>query len=304
MFDDKIAVMAGEDGILLRFPLFEMFEDSIRAAVTTRIGGVSESPYDTLNLGLLSGDKPERVIENRRRALSHFRTGKVDPAYKLSDWAGVMQVHGSKIAFVSRGQNRSEDETQPDSIDTDNARAIFTHGGVPTLEADGMCTSEAGIVLTILVADCVPVVLYDANNHALGVAHCGWQPTAKGVLTNLIATMHERFGTHPRDTFAGIGPGIGGHNYEVGEDVASHFRGEEYEGFRVQWESPKNAEGDETKFHLNLQAALNAQLSNADIPRGHVNTLVRCTFEEREIFFSYRRDGAKTGRMALMAELL
>lgn len=277
---------------LIEFPLFAGFSNRVRAAVTARTGGVSPAPYASLNLGFSSGDDPENVIANRRLALSAFITGEPQADYPLDDWIGLKQVHGGECLRVSGA---------------DRGMGAFPEGhpmfAKPAREADAICTNEAGIVLAISVADCVPVVLYDVQNHALGAAHCGWRPAAAGILENLLGEMKAAYGTNPKDVYAGIGPGISAANYEVGEEVASKFEGEKYSGYRVIWPGRLDERTGARKFQLNLWAALNAQLDVCGVPKNQISTIVKCTYANRDEFFSYRRDGAKTGRMMLLASL-
>jgi polyphenol oxidase len=321
--------------VLLEFDSFERFRRRVHTAVTTRTGGVSAPPFDSLNLGFRSGDDPKRVIENRRRALSLFHTGELLASYPLDSWVSLSQVHSANVVHVDAN------DAGKGSLSSEIGEA-----GGPVADADAMCTNVKGLTLVIMTADCLPVVIYDTVNHALGVAHCGWRPTVDGVIRNLIETMARDFGTKPDDIIAGIGPGIGFQNYEVGTEVAGQFTGEFYEGFRVIAEisskdkNENDAAADEShvffgtvrydeeefdgdpdglygrvfdpsidvrdgvKYRLNLQAAVNAWLVNCGVPAGAISTIVRCTFAEPELFYSYRRDGARTGRMALLAELV
>lgn len=321
--------------LFFTFPTLERYRKRVRAAVTTRIGGVSAPPFDSLNLGFRSGDDPQCVIENRKRALSVFHTGELLAGYPLDSWVGLSQVHGGRVVRINAedaGKGALSSELDED--------------GGPLADADAMCTNVSKLALVILTADCLPVVLYDPINHALGVAHCGWRPIAAGVVRNLIDTMKREFNSKHDDLTAGIGPGIGFQNYEVGSEVASRFTGEFYEGFRVL--SEIKAEGskeidfhvdqthtffgaiqyddedfdgdpdglygrifdpsvevrDGVKYRLNLQAAVNAWLVNCGVHAVSISTIVKCTYEERELFYSYRRDGARAGRIALLAELI
>ena len=304
--------------IVLRFPRLDACRDRLNVGCTTRVGGVSEPPFDTLNLGFNTGDDRARVLENRARAMTALRGRDAE----LSSWVSVQQVHGAEVARVT-------------AVDAGKGAlsSIFGDEGGPVARADAMYTNERGLTLTILTADCVPVFVCDPEHHALGVAHCGWKPTAAGIVHKLLAAMSHEFGTRGAEVFAGIGPGICGNCYEVSSDVASHFAGPEFEGYRVLWESapPTRVEPDiETdlnyeasldfvrtsvfdpsvtvktgvKYRLNLQAALNAQLVNGGVSAGSISTLARCTHCERDTFFSHRRDGERTGRMAMFAELL
>jgi YfiH family protein len=159
---------------------------------TTRQGGVSEGPYESLNLGALTEDVPEHVVENRRRAAA--RAGVAPERMAMG-----YQVHGTDI----------REWTEPP---TD--RAFPEPGGKQLDRVDGHITREPGVGLLVLVADCYPVALSDGEQAAM--LHCGWRPLAGGMIDKALA----RFSSVPA---AAVGPGIGGCCYEVGEEVLEQF---------------------------------------------------------------------------------
>jgi YfiH family protein len=159
---------------------------------TTRQGGVSEGPYESLNLGILTDDDPARVTENRHRAAEH---AGVRPDRMAMGW----QVHGTEL--------REWSEPPPD-------RVYAEPGGKDLPQLDGHLTREPGLGLLVLVADCFPVALSDGDQAAM--LHCGWRPLAGGIVEKALG----RFDTTPA---AAVGPGIGGCCYEVGEEVLEAF---------------------------------------------------------------------------------
>jgi polyphenol oxidase len=158
---------------------------------TTRQGGVSEGPYESLNLGILTDDDPANVKENRRLAAGH---AGVDGDRIAMGW----QVHGSDL--------REWTEPQPERAYSEPGRTLE--------QVDGHLTGEPGLGLLVLVADCSPVALSDGDQAAM--LHCGWRPLAGGIVEKALA----RFSSPPA---AAVGPGIGGCCYEVGEDVLEAF---------------------------------------------------------------------------------
>jgi YfiH family protein len=166
--------------------VIELALDGARVAFSTRRGGVSEGPYESLNLGILTDDQPENVRENRTR---------------LADAAGLprervamgWQVHGTEL---------QEWEGPPDA--SEKLRRV-----------DGHLTRERGLGLLVLVADCLPVAL--AGGGQVAMVHCGWRGLAGGILQSAV----ERFGQVPA---AAMGPGIGACCYEVGEEVLAEFQ--------------------------------------------------------------------------------
>lgn len=159
--------------------------DSVQAVSTTRQGGVSEPPYDTLNLGGHTGDQPNAVAENRRR----LQAAAGLPA--APRW--LRQVHGTDVLHV-------------------------TESG-PPVEADAAWTDRPGLVCAVLTADCLPVLLAAEDGRAVGVAHAGWRGLSAGVLEALIDALPAA----PRQLTAWLGPAIGPSAFEVGPEVREAF---------------------------------------------------------------------------------
>lgn len=164
-----------------------------RHGFTTRAGGVSGPPFDSLNLGMKWGDAPAHVRENRRRLLAasgaralHFAT----------------QVHGASVARVRAGEDPAATARQ---------------------EADAICTDVPGEGVGVYVADCVPLVLADARLGACAAVHAGWRGTAAGVATATVRALGAAFGSRPQDLRVALGPAIGPCCFEVGEEVAAAF---------------------------------------------------------------------------------
>jgi YfiH family protein len=171
---------------------FELHLPGTRAIFSTRRGGVSEGPYESLNLGILTDDEPQRVTENRRR---------------LADAAGLA---GERVAmgWQVHGTDLLEWDAPPPE------RAYAEPGGKVLPRVDGHLTAEPDLALLVLVADCYPVALSDGAR--AGMLHCGWRGLAGGILERAV----ERFESTPA---AAVGPGIGGCCYEVGPEVLAAF---------------------------------------------------------------------------------
>jgi YfiH family protein len=163
-----------------------------RAIFSTREGGVSQGPYRSLNLGILTDDEPSHVMQNRARLA---REAHVDAERVVMGW----QVHGNDL----RGW---------DGPDPMNAYA--EPGGKQLPRVDGHLTGERALALLVLVADCFPVALSDGERAAM--LHCGWRPLAGGIVEKAVARFE-------RPPAAAVGPGIGGCCYEVGPEVLEHF---------------------------------------------------------------------------------
>ena len=174
-------------------PAFVVDLPGARVAFSTRQGGVSEGPYDSLNLGILTDDEPERVGENRRRLAR--RLG-LEPERIAMGW----QVHGTGIA----------DWPGPPPAGRDG----FSAPGADLDKVDGHTTAVAGLGLLVLVADCLPVAL--AGGGRVTMLHCGWRGLAGGIIEKGVALFEE-------PPAAAIGPGIGRCCYEVGPEVLDAF---------------------------------------------------------------------------------
>jgi YfiH family protein len=161
-----------------------------RAAFTTRLGGVSEPPFDRLNLGILTEDEDAAVLENRRRLAAALG---LDPEQVLIG----LQVHGSDLLFHSQPQRSSR----------------YAEPGGELPEVDGHVVERAGLAPLVLTADCLPVALSGPGGVAM--LHCGWRGLAAGIIASGAEAVQA--------TDAAIGPGIGGCCYEVGEEVLDAF---------------------------------------------------------------------------------
>lgn len=270
---------------------------SLLAGCTDRRGGVSRPPYEELNLGLHVGDDVRAVIENRRRLASAV-------GVDLSSFVLPQQVHGGEVRVVTAAHR---------------GRGAFTgEDAVP--DADALITREAGIVLAVMLADCVPVVVFDPLTLAVGVVHAGWSGTVQHVARNTVEAMRREFGSDPATLLAGVGPSIGPHSYEVGADVAERaqsefpdvgvlhpqLNGTPQDGSQLDGLQPDGPQPDgpqrEGKFLLDLWSANVADLISAGVPRERIEVAGLDTFQMPERFFSHRRR-QPTGRFCALAML-
>ena len=175
--------------------MIELALPGARAAFTTRAGGVSEGPYSSLNLGILTDDDPERVNRNRRLVAEALGL----PAGSIAmGW----QVHGADIA---------EWDAPPAP-----GRDGFARPGAELQKVDGHATAATGLGLLVLAADCLPVAL--AAPGRVAMVHCGWRGLAAGIVERAVASF-------PELPAAAVGPGIGRCCYEVGDEVTAAFAG-------------------------------------------------------------------------------
>ena len=242
----------------------------VDALVTTRLGGTSGGPYGSLNLGLHVGDAEDAVIENRRRALSGLGA-------TLDQVVFAEQVHGSRVGVVGPDHAGSGATSLDDSV----------------RGADALVTTAPGLVLAILVADCVPLVLTDPEAGLLAVVHAGWRGTAGRVVAATVEAARAQ-GADPRRIRAALGPSVPEARYRVGTDVAEAVRGSvegDHEGIVVE-----HADG----LHLDLGRANELQLQEAGVAPEHIVSGAPGTDDQR--FFSDRRT-RPCGRFALLARL-
>lgn len=238
-------------------------ENGVVAGFTTRNGGSSRPPFNSLNLGFHTGDQ-QAAVEANRAAMA--RAFALPPHLLLT----VQQVHGSEILVI--------DQPNPD----------LSH--FQRVECDAVITNQRGLMAGILVADCYPVVLYDPAGPAAGVVHVGWRGAAAGLIGRTVQAMEELFGSRPGQLCAAIGPGIGGHGYEVDRPVREAFR-----AGAGGWEQIAR----ETRLGhwlLDLRLSCRLQLEAAGIGSSHIEAAAECTCCHRETFYSYRRDKGRTGR--------
>jgi YfiH family protein len=160
------------------------------AAQSTRLGGVSPAPYDSLNLGMSVKDDPANVIKNRELFFESLgiTTHEVTKSH---------QVHGTEVMLVNEPVN--------------------TEG------YDGLISNKKRVFLAVSIADCTPILIHDEKNNAVAALHAGWRGTAGKIIIKAMKLMQEHFGTGGKDCKAYIGACISYENFEVGAEVAEHF---------------------------------------------------------------------------------
>ena len=243
--------------------------------VTTRQGGASAGCYDSLNLGDHVGDDRAAVLENRRRLAAAIGAGRLTVAdQRHTDRVGVVDA-----ALAGRGHDGG----------TDSAAAFPA--------TDALITNLPGVALTILVADCAPVVLFDPRRRAIGVAHSGRAGTVRGVVPKTVAAMAVAFGSAPRDLLAGIGPAIGVASYEIGAAEAAEVM-TAFGAWGTQLLIPSRP-GHAT---FDLAGAIRGQLRAAGVPDGGVHDMAIDTRTATDDFFSDRA-ARPCGRFAAVAML-
>jgi len=256
-------------------------------AFSTRLGGVSEGVFDSLNLGRSGehGDDPARVDENLRRFhRAMFGRDALDGG-RLPALVRVRQVHGNGVVDAEHDRNG-------------------------TAEADAIVSADARCAATVRVADCAAILIACPRTGAVAAVHAGWRGVVAGVIEATISRLGER-GAAPGDLRAAIGPCIGARAFEVGPEVAAAFEARDL-GSRVlarNGDRVASCRGGAARHHgtndshdakptIDLAGAVADLLERAGVRRHGVDRSDLCTVELERDFFSYRRQGPMSGRMA------
>ena len=231
--------------------------------VSTRGGGVSPFPENSLNLSGFDDDSAENIKENRRRFIAVFGD------YEL---AVAWQTHGTHVRLVRDRDDIQDSEQRADAVMSDLINVL---AGVKT-------------------ADCVPILLGDTQTNAFAAVHAGWKGSVRSIAKIAIEKMREIYGTEPKNLIAAIGPAACGRNYEVGREVIDQFNS------NFQRASVYFTPTREGHALVDLHAANRDQLIDAGVLSNNIYTAPFCTMERADLFFSYRRekgDFGKTGRL-------
>lgn len=260
----------------LTFPLLEQ-TGIVRHLFSTRLGGVSEGIYQSMNLSYTRGDEKAAVDENYRRIAGILGCG-------LEDLVCSDQTHTVNLRVVTRA---------------DGGKGILRPKDYHDI--DGLLTDEPGLVLATFYADCVPLYFVDTKNRAVALAHSGWRGTVARMGRCVTEKMREVYGTRPEDLTAAIGPSICQACYEVGEDVA--------EAFMQEFRKPGQAaqileEKGNGKYQLDLWRANEILLQEAGIPAGQIQVTDLCTCHNSDYLFSHRASQGKRGNLGAFLGLL
>ena len=232
--------------------------------MSTRLGGVSEGVFTSMNLGFERGDNAASVTENYRRFLGALGGTTANAVLSI-------QTHGTHVERVNAA-DRGRGFTQDIGWDS----------------VDGLITDIPGIWLCTRYADCVPLFFADPKRRAVGVSHAGWKGTAANIAGITVARMQEAFGSEATDLHVGIGPSIGACCFEVDAPVATAF---------ATWSSCIQDIGAD-KYHINLQEVNRQNLLHAGVLPAHIEVTDLCTQCHPEIFWSHRATGGIRGSLA------
>ncbi len=235
---------------LIQPTIFAPFSEVI-AAQTTRTGGYSKGPYGGLNLGKSTDDDPSVVMGNLTQLKNHL---------DFSDLALSHQIHGLEILV---------------------AEAPGIYQGY-----DAIVTNKPNLLIGVSVADCCPILIFDAEKKVIAAVHAGWKGTVGKLVSSTIALMQTKFKSNPGNCYVYIGTCISQQHFEVGIEVADQFA-TEFKQF-----DPLRG-----KFLVDLKSANANQCIEALIPASQIEYSPFCTFAASDRFFSHRKSAGITGRM-------
>lgn len=241
---------------------------------STRLGGVSEGIFSSLNLGFNRGDDPDRVRENYRRFCAAIGAD-------VNRIVMTGQIHETEIRTAT-----------PDLIKSDVC--------VPTgYDCDGLITDQPGLVLTIFTADCIPVLLYDPVRRVIAAVHAGWRGTAKDIAGKAVDKMRLDYGCQPKRILAAIGPGISRCCFETHSDVPDAMTAALGDSA-----SPHITRLTNGKFTVDLKGINAALLMRAGVTADHIEISTDCTACLHETYWSHRVTQGRRGSQAAMIQLL
>lgn len=231
-----------------------MSEPGLIHGFSTRKGGVSSPPFDSLNLGINTIDQQENIQYNRNQ------------------FYNILGVHANHLAY-------------PQQVHEDHVAVVIKPAELH--QTDAVITKIPGLALSIQVADCAPVFLYNSKIPSIGLVHAGWRGTASEITKKTVRMMIDQFNANPKDILAFIGPSIGPCCYQIGDEAKSCFDS-----------SCLNHD------HLDLWQCNKNQLIQSEIPDFNIQVSGICTSCNSSLFFSHRESGGQTGRMMALMMIL
>lgn len=249
-----------------RFDIFAGWP--LEALVSTRRGGVSPPPWNSLNFSLMRGDSRPRVRTN----LARFCQAS---GVRMQDVIIAGQIRGDCIQAVS-------------------AR----HRGQRIQSTDGLATDTQHLPLLTLYADCVPVVAYDTHRHVLGVCHAGWQGTTARIAAKLMQALRQTFGTDPRHCLCALGPSIGPDSYEIGPEVIQAVQAHLPQADSLLRPSARPGHAFLDLWQANCHQLMEAGVQADNVEVSHINTA-----RHTDTFFSHRAERGQCGLFGMLCWL-
>lgn len=264
IFDEKQV----EEILYLSYPILER-TGIVKHAFSTRVGGVSEGIYSTMNLSYTRGDDANAVRENYRRMASAL--GVKEDSFVFSVQTHTTNVH--KVTLDNRNEQLKD--------------------------VDGLITDVPGLCLVTSYADCVPLYFVDPVHRAIGLSHSGWRGTVGKIGLETLRKMKEEYGTEAGDVIAAVGPSICQECYEVSEDVIDQFK----EAFECKYWNELFYQKENKKYQLNLWKANEIILVEAGVKRENIAVTNVCTSCNSDMLYSHRASKGQRGGLAAFLTL-
>ena len=251
----------------------------IRHGFSTKLGGVSEGMFTSMNLGSETSpyiDEPANIEENYRRIANSI-------GFDVNSAVVSMQVHKTNIKLVD---------------ETDCGKGLFVPRDYD--EIDGLITNKPKVTLVTKYADCVPLYFVDPVKKAIGLTHSGWRGTVSKIGKITVEEMQKHFGSDPKDIIAVIGPSICVDCYEISEEVAEEFR----RAFPDEMEVTILTSNGNGKYQCNLWEANRCVLAEAGLSPEHIHCSEVCTSCNSDLLFSHRKTQGKRGSLAAFLTMM
>ncbi|MGP4078127.1 peptidoglycan editing factor PgeF [Halobacillus sp. K22] len=239
--------------------------EKIIAGLTTRQGGHSERPFNTLNMGLHVQDESDTVLRNREELAQ-------ETGFPLKNWIIGEQIHDIRVKVIENGEK---------------GKGVFSHESA-VAGVDGLITNHTDVLLGAFYADCVPLFLYAPVSGWIGIAHAGWKGTVRNMVSQMIGKLTAQ-GCSLDEIELVIGPCISEKNYEVDQRV--------YDQVPVEFRGEAAVYVSSGKYKLDLKKLNEAMALQSGLNKENVLVSRLCTYEEENLFYSHRRDQGRTGRM-------
>lgn len=254
-----------QDFKYITFPTFEKYDNLIHC-FTTRKGGVSQGPFESMNIGFSTGDSDEYVKKNIELMAEKL-------GINVYDIVETNQTHTNNIKYVTE----------------EHKGRVF--GETAFKNVDGIYTDKRNLALMSFHADCTPVFFYDPVKKVIALAHAGWRGTLLNIAGIMVRALVKDFNSDPKDIITAIGPSLGSCCFEVDKDVADMFLDENKE-------FNKFMEIKGPKYHFNLWEINKYLLMKEGIKEENIEISGICTKCNNDLFFSHRGQGGKRGLLA------
>ena len=249
-------------------------EEGVHHLFSTRLGGVSEGVYESMNLNFKTGDAPEKIRQNFQ--------GIAELGFPIEDMVFAHQTHQCQVRKVTAA---------------DRGKGILIERDYTDI--DGLITNDPSVTLVTFYADCVPLYFYDPVQQAIGLSHAGWRGTVGQIGVRTVQAMFDNYESIPQDILVGIGPSICKDCFEVGNEVVEEFI------CTLDFASDfiTSCPNRPNKSYIDLQGINKQSLIEAGVPAANIELPNICTKENPDTFFSHRVMGATRGSLAAFMRL-